>query len=87
MGSAGAIGMMRKRDLLPELELQKSVYLKQRKWSEFNEKCAKIDKRAGGGSILMTSRSNERSAIELPVSENIGVAVGISLLSCLEGEM
>ncbi len=45
------------------------------------------EKRAGGGSALMTSRSNERSAIELPVPENIGVSVGISLLSCLEAEI
>ncbi len=37
--------------------------------------------------LPVTSRSNERSAIELRVAENIGVAVGISLLSCLEGEI
>jgi hypothetical protein len=35
----------------------------------------------------MTSRSNERSAIELSISENMGVAVGISMLSYLEGEI
>ena len=37
--------------------------------------------------LPITSRSNERSAVELPVSVNIGVVVTISLLFRLEAEI
>ena len=37
--------------------------------------------------LPVTSRSNERSAVELSVSENTGVSAGISFISQLEGEI
>ena len=37
--------------------------------------------------LPVTSRSNERIAVEMPVSENTGIAVGISFLSCVEAEI